>query len=580
MAFNRSLVSGLPEGANVQVIKGVPYVYFRYKWKDKTGKIKYSRDYLGIVDNGRFVPNDYYLRVRPTKKNRPEERWSVEQRREMAVVAVTQQPDAGSGVPATHGSGSGSGNFDIWTKSVGVTSLAASILAENGMIDDVVTLFDGDTVLATRILNIAIGAAITAKPTYLSADESAVQMFLGNQKCPSSPRASEIHAKIGAKLDLSARISQLRIARLRNKPLLALDGSRIECNSDNILDAVVGRTKDGQYASQINYSLLVDASRGDPVGYRYFAGSTNDIATVEDFTHLWNAYGLPDKDPMIVVDRGYYSQEVLIKLGKQGYRFLAGAKTCFKIVKSIIEDRNSEFFEAKRLLESSDFYGLQEDKLLEGQAGKLNVRVSVFRNPVEEMAATRRFMQRLAKFEIEWLDGKADPTNELCYFYDSPKVGEPLQRNMFKISQECYLLGFFAFVTNAGLGLEESLDIYKLRNEAEVVFKLMLSNLMKTTRVHSSQALEGLLFTTFVALSILTGLRARMKADLNGQPISSHYTIGEIFARLKKIQLIEVGGKRYLINVAGRDKKLIEALGFSGLFNSPENAVAPLMKLA
>ena len=78
MAFNRSLVSGLPEGANVQVIKGVPYVYFRYKWKDKTGKIKYSRDYLGIVDNGRFVPNDYYLRVRPTKKNRPEERWSVD----------------------------------------------------------------------------------------------------------------------------------------------------------------------------------------------------------------------------------------------------------------------------------------------------------------------------------------------------------------------------------------------------------------------------------------------------------------------------------------------------------------------
>ena len=71
-----------------------------------------------------------------------------------------------------------------------------------------------------------------------------------------------------------------------------------------------------------------------------------------------------------------------------------------------------------------------------------------------------------------------------------------------------------------------------------------------------------------------------MKADLNGEPISSHYTIGEIFARLKKIQLIEVGGKRYLINVAGRDKKLIEALGFSGLFNSPENAVAPLMKLA
>ena len=77
---------------------------------------------------------------------------------------------------------------------------------------------------------------------------------------------------------------------------------------------------------------------------------------------------------------------------------------------------------------------------------------------------------------------------------------------MSRIGKECYLLGFFAFVTNARLGLEEALDIYKLRNEAEVVFKLMLSNLMKTTRVHSSQVLEGLLVTTFGALSILTGL--------------------------------------------------------------------------
>lgn len=130
-----------------------------------------------------------------------------------------------------------------------------------------------------------------------------------------SPRASELHQKIGEKLDLSARISKRRIARLHDQPILALDGSRIDCNSDNILDAVVGRRKNGSYASQINFSLLVDASSGSPVGYRYFSGNTNDVSTLEDFTNIWNAYGLVDKDPMIVVDRGYYSQESLIKLG-------------------------------------------------------------------------------------------------------------------------------------------------------------------------------------------------------------------------------------------------------------------------
>ena len=143
-----------------------------------------------------------------------------------------------------------------------------------------------------------------------------------------------------------------------------------------------------------------------------------------------------------------------------------------------------------------------------------------------------------------------------------------------------FLLGYFAFVSNTDADLEEALDIYKLRNEAEVVFKLMLEHLMKTTRVHSTQALEGLLFTTFVALSILTNLRTRMKADLNGQPVCSNYTIAEVFARLKKIQLIEIEGKKYLINVSGKDKKLVEALGFGGLYDSPEVALKPLLRLA
>lgn len=116
---------------------------------------------------------------------------------------------------------------------------------------------------------------------------------------------------------------------------LALDGSRLNCNSSGILDAIVGCRKNGLYGSQINFSLLVDAATGSPVGYRYFAGSSSDVSTLEDFTSIWNACGLPDKNPMIVVDRGYYSQEGLIKLGNQGYRFLAEAKTGCKLVKSI-----------------------------------------------------------------------------------------------------------------------------------------------------------------------------------------------------------------------------------------------------
>ena len=163
MAFDRSGVRGLPEGSNVQVIKDVPYVYFRYQWKDSTGKVKYVRDYLGTAEDGQFVPNDYYLRLCSTKAKRSEERWSEKQRKEMAVSAISDDKTIENQVDEKQ-------DFEIKTKAVGVTALAASIFDQNGMIDDLLELFDGDVTLVTRLLVIAMGAAVTAKPTYLSAD--------------------------------------------------------------------------------------------------------------------------------------------------------------------------------------------------------------------------------------------------------------------------------------------------------------------------------------------------------------------------------------------------------------------------
>ena len=43
---------------------------------------------------------------------------------------------------------------------------------------------------------------------------------------------------------------------------------------------------------------------------------------------------------------------------------------------------------------------------------------------------------------------------------------------------------------------------------------------------------------------------------------------------------IELEGKRYLINVSAKDKQLVKALGFEGLYDSPQDALKPLMRLA
>lgn len=155
-----------------------------------------------------------------------------------------------------------------------------------------------------------------------------------------------------------------------------------------------------------------------------------------------------------------------------------------------------------------------------------------------------------------------------------------------RVSYECYCLGYFGLVGNVDITLMDALTKYRQRNEVEVAFKLMFQHLLTSTRVHSSAALDGLLMTTFVGLSILTYLRTKMNGTIPNElarspertsSINSLWTIQEMLKDLRRIKLAYTkSGKPRLLNVVKRDRDLAEALGFPGLFDSAEN-VAKLL---
>ena len=157
---------------------------------------------------------------------------------------------------------------------------------------------------------------------------------------------------------------------------------------------------------------------------------------------------------------------------------------------------------------------------------------------------------------------------------------------MFFLFYECYCLGYFGLVGNVDITLMDALTKYRQRNEVEVAFKLMFQHLLTSTRVHSSAALDGLLMTTFVGLSILTYLRTKMNGTIPNElarspertsSINSLWTIQEMLKDLRRIKLAYTkSGKPRLLNVVKRDRDLAEALGFPGLFDSAEN-VAKLL---
>lgn len=581
----REDINGLPPHAQYQKQGKTWYVYFPYCFSIN-GKREQERDYIGTLspDGREFRPNLYYVQNEPDFEHRPPERWKNPAMRQRALDKLnankveTIAPDVVL-------------NPEIdcdQQLSVGATAICASILYTNGMLENVGVVLDNKPELIMACVNLAMHSAITTDKTYLADKESTQQKFIG-YGCLSSPRASEFFQNIGNEQTLSLKMAKACASHLEDGEILALDGTRIDCNSENISLAAVGKRKDGSYGPQINVSLMINVKDGSLICYRAYAGNVSDISTLDDLRKLWTDIGIGAKSPLILMDRGYPTQEEFANLDRDGYKFLIGAKTSMKIVRDVIDQKNSDFYDQQAYLRQQRCYGVKSETVITSDGHRMTVHSYVFRSPNKEMTETDQLLDRLDAFEKAWPRKKenalsqADKKN-LEFFEVTDDGGLVLDKA--RVSYECYGLGYFGLVGNVDISLMDALTKYRQRNEVEVAFKLMFQHLLTSTRVHSSAALDGLLMTTFVGLSILTYLRTKMNGTIPNElarnpehvsAINNLWTIQEMLKDLRRIQLAySKSGKPRLLNVVKRDRDLAEALGFPGLFDSAEN-VAKLL---
>lgn len=581
----REDIKGLPLHAQYQKQGKTWYVYFPYCFSIN-GKREQERDYIGTLspDGREFRPNLYYVQNEPDFEHRPPERWKNPIMRQRALEKLNANKVESIAPDVVLDP-----EIDCDQQlSVGATAICASILYSNGMLENVGVVLDNKPELTMACVNLAMHSAITTDKTYLADKESTQQKFIG-YGCLSSPRASEFFQNIGNEQTLSLKMAQACASHLEDGEILALDGTRIDCNSENISLAAVGKRKDGSYGPQINVSLMINVKDGSLICYRAYAGNVSDISTLDDLRKLWTDIGIYAKSPLILMDRGYPNQAEFANLDRDGYRFLIGAKTSMKIVKDVIDQKNSDFYDQQSYLRQQRCYGVKSETVIASDGHRMTVHSYVFRSPNKEMTETDELLDRLDAFKKAWPRKKENALSQAdrknLEFFDVTSEGD-LVLDEAKVSYECYGLGYFGLVGNVDISLMDALTKYRQRNEVEVAFKLMFQHLLTSTRVHSSAALDGLLMTTFVGLSILTYLRTKMNGTIPNElarnpehvsAINNLWTIQEMLKDLRRIKLAySKSGKPRLLNVVKRDRDLAEALGFPGLFDSAEN-VAKLL---
>lgn len=572
---------GLPKNAQFQVNGNTVYVYFAYSYR-VNGKKKQERDYLGkISDDGTtFIPNDQYRLHNFYKwEDRPAENWKDPVRREKAA-----EINAGTltSTSVLEDAREETENIPPSVASVGATALAAAILEKNGMREDLVNLL-GDSKIAAAVSNLAMHAAITSDATYCDGKESQIQIFIG-KGCPTSPRASELLQKLGARPDLPISLGQARAKRVKSGDLLAVDGTELPSSSKNINLTALGKTKEKTFDTQINISILVNTVDGNAICYRTYAGCTNDISTLDDQRKLWDEIGLKDKHVTVAADRGYLSKEEAVAMAQSGYSFIFGAKVDVKYIKNIIDTRNCEFYKPRNWIAHEQCYGLKTETTIEANGNEVRIFAFIFRSSLKQEKEMDELTDTMTAFERKWNRTAVKNRDKLradkCYPLFK-EVGGLLIRNDEEFDEACYLKGFFALTGNVNLTTRQAIEHYRERNDIEVDFKLLFNHLLQSSRVHSTVAFNGLIFVTFVALSIMTYLNAAMEATIPNERspkgysyIKDLYTIRELFKELQRIQLTAFSdGRLSLVNVLERDKRLVKALGLEGLFDDPERVL-------
>lgn len=602
--FDKSTIEGFPEGACTSVMGGVRRVFYAYCY-NLGGKRFSERDYLGHIEDGKFIPNDYYRYGQPKRLPRPVEFWSNPEKRrieeeKLKQTQKQQKQNVRIARKTRHTEELPEEPDEIYASSVGATAVCTAMLYESNYVSDLCKTV-GDTQLVLDAVNLAIHAAITCDATYLAQPESKLQKFIG-AGCPSSQRASEIHIRLGQIPELSMRIGKARCSRLNKGDLLALDGTRLDCNSDSITLGAVGKRKDGNFGRQINFSVLFNATSGEAVCYRAYAGNYNDVCTLADFRSLWKNFGISDYEPTIIADRGYYKGEELVNLNNDRIQFLVGGKTSLNCVSNIISEENSKFFDYRHLLEDRECFCVEKSDTIKSANGNADVKIFVYRDPVEGMRKVDELRKKLRTYQKNWMEGKIDSksvtatlrgqkslpepepdeiwddktlSENMLYFFKRPwKKKTPLELNETCFGEYCYTLGYFALITNANIDRYKALDDYGLRNEVEVFFKKQ-KDLMRTTRVQSDEALNGLLLTSFLAASIRIELVHRLKkarSVLKGEQSGQINSVSKLLTTLRRIRMIRYeDGHHELVDVTSNEKNLVEALGFPGLLDSAES---------
>lgn len=302
---------------------------------------------------------------------------------------------------------------------------------------------------------------------------------------------------------------------------------------------------------QVNLAILSRQDSFVPVHSVLFNGSRHDSTTLKDLIRQLQKMAL--QKICITLDKGYYSEENMEFVRKEGYDFIIPIPKQVIWQYEIIDQARDELYTLSARTTVTDGDGSpQIIQCLTRSVIRNHHRyyVHIVYNPAIRADAEKDFIELLESCRAELQENKLKASHKDLYekFFtvkDTPKRGRRvIQHTAYMAEFQKKYAGYWCLFTNRKTPKEEVYTAYQQRNTAEIFYD-SFKNDLQGDRVtdHTLASYEGKMFVLFIALVILTRLKKLLEEKRkNNKVLSRIKTYSQLLFRMSTLAKVSYAG--------------------------------------
>jgi transposase len=322
-----------------------------------------------------------------------------------------------------------------------------------------------------------------------------------------------------------------------------------------------GYNRDKETLPQVNLGVVYGRPLDLPLFYSLYPGSIHDVSTLTNVLTELNILSLDAST--FVLDKGFYSSANLSKM--RAIKHIIPLPLRNKGERELVEKHQNSIRSSEYAISCNThvLYCVPEKISIASVDYRAYVYLDERRGADEKEVFLKAIMECQRYVEKEGYRSKAqfndfftDRKPALLPYFGLHKTGNryELRRHTEAINTALSRMGMFVLITNTDISGEEALRLYREKDGVEKCFDSLKNNLsLKRLRVHSQEALEGLLFIEFLSLILYSAISKVMRES----GLNTTLTIPEVLFELRKIKKIRFGRKKTMISEISKNQRRI-----------------------